>query len=244
MRQLLNEFPNMHITRQKSKKTVKIYEKTALNQNVASRFTIVVPRLAALRFLFFVFFIRLNCGLLMQILKVLAVMQTLLTAQSGFLVTTFVIVGFGLYRRHRNWFAIVVDSHKREVGAARVRFCIVERILSHHPHSNLHRGFESAVQPGIQRNNVAELDRLEKANFIHGSRNTNFARMAHSYERGSDVHPVHEASPEQITELIGIVRQDKFSHHYFGIFRRFEMGTHSRPCLEERSWELEVGKQN
>ena len=119
---------------------------------------------------------------------------------------------FGLHLGQLLPAAVFVDGNEDEVGAGDVQMRPGLRIFDPDLDADLERRVEGAIDARFENEQIADVDRLDEVDVIHGRGDDVGARVPIGGHGAGQVDEVHQASAEQIAERVGVVGQDDLSH--------------------------------
>src|ERR1700722_1236307 len=129
-----------------------------------------------------------------------------------------IVVAADLIRRFRLYLGqllpatVFVDGNEDEIGAGDVQVCPGLRIFDPDFDANFERRIEGAIDAGLENEQIADVNRLNEVDVIHGGGDHVGARVAIGGDGAGEVNEVHEAAAKQVAERVGVVREDDLSH--------------------------------
>lgn len=133
-------------------------------------------------------------------------------AEHGVVVTAEFVWGFGLDNWNLLTASVLIDGDEDEVGAGDVEVGPGLRVFDPDLNTNFNRCVESAVNAGLEDEEIADVHGLDEINVIHGRGDDVSAGVAICRDRADDVDEVHEAAAEEVPKGVGIVGENDLSH--------------------------------
>ena len=107
---------------------------------------------------------------------------------------------------------LLVDGHKDQEGTGHVQNLARLSVFRPHLHAHLHRGGKCAVDAGLERDQVAQVHRLDEVDVVHRGGHNVGARVPVGGHCASHINEVHQPSAQQIAQRVGVVGQDELGH--------------------------------
>jgi len=148
--------------------------------------------------------------------------QTILSPSQSFAKAPAIFRRLADQRRHRLWQVVLVQGHERHVGAGGVLLLPGQNVFGKHFHADLHRCMKCAIQARLQRDYLADTNRITKIDVIDRGRYGHRATVPMRRYCRRYIHQVHDAAAQDIAEDVGILREHDLRH-----FR--PRGTHGLP---------------
>ena len=136
----------------------------------------------------------------------------MLAAKKGVIEAADFVRGFGLNGGYLLTATVLVDGDEDEISAGDVKMGAGLRIFNPDFNAYFKRCVESTVDTGFEDDQVAYVNGLDEVDVIHGRGDDVGARVAIGGNRAREVDEVHETAAEQVTEGVGVVGKNDFSH--------------------------------
>ena len=111
--------------------------------------------------------------------------------------------------------AIAVNRDEGQERPARHPPDARQRLFREHFHLHLERRAPHRRHEGLEDDQIADFDRMQKLQTVHGRSDEQAARVPVARNRAGDVDEVHHRAAENVPERVRIVRQDDL-HHFRG----------------------------
>ena len=131
-----------------------------------------------------------------------------LAAAAGIFVAADLVFGFGDDLRNFDAVAGGVDRDEGEVGGGDVAEFLLADVFDHGLDADFHGGLEGAVDAGLEDEEIADLDGGDEVEVIHGGGDGEGASVAAGGHSADEIDELHEASPEEVAEGVGVGGED------------------------------------
>ena len=121
---------------------------------------------------------------------------------------------------------IGIECDEGIIGLIAFVFVLLGMVFSPDFHVHFYGCVKGAADLGFDVYDIAELDGVLEGDVVDGGGDDGGITMFAGGEGCGDVHPVHEATSHQVTEYVGVIRQDQFGHDNEGFFGRLCFGCH------------------
>jgi len=131
-----------------------------------------------------------------------------LAAAPCIVVAAFLMIGFWDDLGDFDAMTCCVDCDEGEVRGGDVAEPLLANVFDHGFYAYLHGGAEGAVDAGLEDEEVADADGCDEVEVIHGGGDDEGARVPAGGHGADEIHELHEAPAEEVTEGVGVGRED------------------------------------
>jgi hypothetical protein len=131
-----------------------------------------------------------------------------LAAAACIIVAALLVFGFGDDLGDFDAMTRRVDGDEGKVGGRDVAKSLLANIFDHGLDADFHGGAEGAVDAGLEDEEVADTDGGDEVEVIHGGGDDEGARVAAGGHGTDEIHELHQAAAEEVTEGVGVRGED------------------------------------
>ena len=111
-----------------------------------------------------------------------------------------------------DFLADLVERHESEIGRGRVFDLAGVQVFDEDLYADFHRSAKDPIDAGFKRDELADVDGVEKRHTVDGGGDDGAARVAGGGEGGGEVDKGHDFPAEEGAEDVGVIRKSELAH--------------------------------
>jgi len=126
------------------------------------------------------------------------------------------VCGFGNNLGHFDTVAGCVDRDEGKVRGGDMAKSLLANVFHHGLDADFHRGTKGSIDAGLEDEEIADANRGDEVEVIHGGRDDEGAGVATGSHGADEIHKLHQPPTEEVAEGVAVGGKDNFAAFRLG----------------------------